>query len=117
MIAKAHITIEQGKRPVRSRTVADGPGTPRHGNLTALISLGIPKLVRFAKIRPRQPDTVHMVLLYFIGRRQRAAFRRAESNSWMARLRHDSAARALEIRMQVLRSRAFRSDQQRFRTK
>jgi hypothetical protein len=85
MIAKAHIKIEQGEPPVRSRTVADGPGTPRHGNLTALISLGIPKLVRFAKIRPRQPDTVHMVLLC-LGRRQRAAFRRAESNSRMARL-------------------------------
>src|SRR6266478_4645799 len=66
VIAKAHIKIEQGEPPVRSRTVADGPGTPRHGNLTALISLGIPKLVRFVKIRPRQPDTVHMVLLYLI---------------------------------------------------
>ena len=62
MIAKAHIKIEQGKRPLRSHN-------------------------------------------------------RAESNSRMARLRHDNAARALEIRMQVLRSRAFRSDQQRFRTK
>jgi len=64
LIAKAHIKIEQGKQPVRSRNIANDPGTPRHGNLTALISLGIPKLVRFAKIRPRQPDTVHMVLLY-----------------------------------------------------
>jgi len=48
VIAEAHIKREQGDPPVRSRTVADGPGTPRHGNLTALISLGIPKLVRFA---------------------------------------------------------------------
>jgi hypothetical protein len=31
-------------------------------NRTALISLGIPKLVRFAKIRPNRP----MVLLYLI---------------------------------------------------
>jgi hypothetical protein len=66
MIAKAHIKIEQGKRPVRSRNVANDPGTPRHGNRTTLISLGIPKLVRFHKIHPRQPDTVHMVLLYLL---------------------------------------------------
>jgi hypothetical protein len=55
MIAKAHIKMEQGKPWVRSRTVANDPGSPRHGNRTALISLGIPKLVRFHKIRPQQP--------------------------------------------------------------
>jgi hypothetical protein len=64
MIAKAHIKIEQGRRPVRSRMVADDPGTPQHGSRTALISLGIPKLVRFHKIHPQQPYTVHMVFSY-----------------------------------------------------
>ena len=53
---------EQGRaeRARRPRSQEEGG----HGNLTALISLGIPKLVRFHKIRPQQPDTVHMILLY-----------------------------------------------------
>jgi hypothetical protein len=34
-----------------------------HRNWTALISLGIPKLVRFAQIRPQQFSTVLMVFM------------------------------------------------------
>src|SRR5260370_27010931 len=41
--------------------VANDPGSPRRGNPTALISLGIPKLVRFAKMAPQQ---FHMVLIW-----------------------------------------------------
>jgi hypothetical protein len=58
MIAEAHVKIDQGKRPVRLRTVANDPGTPRQGNRTALISLGIPKLVRFDKIHLDSPIMV-----------------------------------------------------------
>jgi hypothetical protein len=43
-----------GEPPVRSRAVANDPGSQRQGNQTVLISLGIPKLVRFHKIRPQQ---------------------------------------------------------------
>src|SRR6266446_273446 len=45
--------------------VANDPGSPRRGNPTALISLGIPKLVRFAKMAPPTVlyDT-YMVLSY-----------------------------------------------------
>ena len=84
MIAKAHIKTDQGKRPVRSRTVANDPGTPRQGNRTALISLEIPKLVRFDKIHPSCP------LWYLITRRH--ATGRYLDYSRMARLRRDSAA-------------------------
>jgi hypothetical protein len=49
-----------------SREEADHCDRGGRKNLAALISLGIPKLVRFAKIRPQQPYTVHIVLSYLI---------------------------------------------------
>jgi hypothetical protein len=42
--------------------IANDPGWPRRGNPTALISLGIPKLVRFAKMAPQQ---FYMVLIWY----------------------------------------------------
>src|SRR5712671_1809279 len=51
-----------------NRKAANDPGLPRHANRTVLISFGIPKLVRFAKICPRQSALWHMVYLYLIAR-------------------------------------------------
>jgi hypothetical protein len=91
-------------RRIKEFRAASPPGSSRHGDRTALISFGIPKLVRFHKIRP------HRLIWYYytlFGRRRRAAFRRAASNARMARLRRDSATRSYQS---SLASRAAMSD-------
>jgi hypothetical protein len=119
VIAKTPITIAQGEPPVRSRTVADDPGTPRHGNLTALISLGIPKLVRFHKIHPRRPDTVHMVILYLIRPPSACSLpaRRVERTDGALAPRQRDACLGNSNSSSSQPSRASWSDQQRFRAK
>jgi hypothetical protein len=61
-----------------------------------LISLGIPKLVRFAKIHPQTARyRTYGIIIPYSGRRRRAAFRRAESNARIARLRRDSLSKVV----------------------
>jgi len=90
--------------PSKEFRAAVPPGPPPRGNWTALISLGISKLVRFHKSASTAPGPYFHTL---IGRRRRAAFRRAASNARMARLRRDSATRSYQS---SLASRALMSD-------
>src|SRR5258706_14047946 len=72
-----------------NRKAANDPGLPRHANRTVLISFGIPKLVRFAKICPRQSALWHMVYLYLIARLGEGGLSRGSGqlDGWFPRLR------------------------------
>src|SRR5258708_35834140 len=67
--------------PVPLSGESNGPGSARRGTRTALISMGIPKLVRFAKSAANSsiPYIWYYYALLFV-RRRRAAFLRAVSN-------------------------------------
>ena len=71
------------------RCASSPPGPPRHGTRTALISLGIPKLVRFHKSALALRNSGIIIPL---GRRRRAAFWHCRVDARMARLRRDSAS-------------------------